>query len=72
MTMLKVVRNGRAFFLYFFTLVESYVGDDLSADSGVEFAGDGCSPQCEFLTEDGGLDFDMEGLVLDERIADIV
>lgn len=47
------------------------VGDDLGADDGVEAADEVGAAGVEFLFEDGGTDFYVEGLVLDEGGADV-
>ena len=47
------------------------VGDDLGADLGVEVLDESGAAHGEFLAEDGGFDFDVEGLVADEGVADV-
>ena len=47
------------------------VSDDLGADLGVEVLDESCAAHGEFLAEDGGFDFDVEGLVADEGVADV-
>ena len=52
-------------------LVEVDVGDDLGACGGVESAHDVGASGAEFLFEYGGFEFYVEGLVLDEGVADV-
>lgn len=47
------------------------VRNDLGADLGVEVLDESGAAHGEFLAEDGGFDFDVEGLVADEGVADV-